>query len=99
MRIEATYLAGTGIMLVSLSFFGPGSVAPAGAQALERPVMSAEQCHPLTSGNYELCCIARNRSSILTPGEIDQCPGILSSHAFPPAISHPMRQRAAGSRL
>ena len=74
MRNVQVCLASTGMALVSLAFFVPASSVPARAQALERPIMNAEQCHPLSPSNYELCCVARNRIEILTPSEIDQCP-------------------------
>ena len=41
--------------------------------------MSAAQCNPLTENNYERCCIALNRSSILTPPQLSLCPPLTTS--------------------
>jgi hypothetical protein len=74
MRVIKSLLTSSGIVLVSAALFGSAATAPAGAQGLERPVLTAQECHPLTGDNYELCCVALNRMDILTAAEIDQCP-------------------------
>ena len=44
------YLASTGIVLVSIASLGTlFSSRPASAQTIERPIMNAEQCHPLSA--------------------------------------------------
>ena len=56
-----------------------GYAVPATAQFSPRPFLTADQCQPLTEATYELCCIAANRSRILTPEQIDLCPPITTS--------------------
>ncbi|WP_292528866.1 hypothetical protein [Mesorhizobium sp.] len=49
---------------------------PASAQSSISPVLTAEQCIPLTEQNYAICCVALNRDELLTRAELDQCPPI-----------------------
>ena len=56
-----------------------GYTVPSTAQISSRPFLTADQCQPLTEENYELCCIAANRSRILTRAQIKQCPPITTS--------------------
>lgn len=42
-------------------------------------MMSAAKCSPLTGSNYQSCCIALNRSQILTPYELNQCPPLTTA--------------------
>jgi len=51
----------------------------AGAQNIERPILTAEQCQPLSAENAEICCIASNRRLLLTAGELDQCPPLTTA--------------------
>ncbi|WP_378945417.1 hypothetical protein [Mesorhizobium sp. ANAO-SY3R2] len=44
------------------------------ASAQNGMYMSRAQCGRLTSSNYQSCCLALNRSSIMTPGQVEQCP-------------------------
>lgn len=44
------------------------------ANAQNGMYMSRAQCGRLTSSNYQSCCVALNRSSIMSPGQIEQCP-------------------------
>src|SRR5690606_17729364 len=67
------------LLLGSAAIFIVGFPLPAAAQTGPRPVLTAAECQPLTEDNYALCCIAANRSRILTPSELDQCPPITTS--------------------
>ncbi|MDK1373171.1 MULTISPECIES: hypothetical protein [unclassified Sinorhizobium] len=73
MKTLHVLLTGTGLALMSVGFFASTTV-PARAQGAERPILTADQCSPLTEGNYQLCCMARNRNMILTAEQIEQCP-------------------------
>ncbi|THK34412.1 hypothetical protein EHS39_30635, partial [Ensifer sp. MPMI2T] len=44
------------------------------ANAVQRQRMTAKQCSPLTEDNFAACCVALNRSKILTPAQIKMCP-------------------------
>src|SRR5262245_34086343 len=67
------------ILLVSCAFAALTWANPATSQSNVRPRLTAAQCQPLTESNYELCCIARNRTSILTREQLDQCPPLTTS--------------------
>ena len=41
--------------------------------------MTAAQCQPLTADNYEMCCIALNRTELLRPGDLAQCPPLTTA--------------------
>lgn len=73
--MKATYalLTSTGLALMSAGFLASATI-PARGQEAERPILTADQCSPLTEANYQLCCIAQNRDQILTAGQIEQCP-------------------------
>jgi hypothetical protein len=68
-----------GAMLGSAAFGLAALALPASAQLSPRPTMTAAQCQPLTEQNYELCCIAANRSRILTREQIAQCPPLTTA--------------------
>jgi hypothetical protein len=44
------------------------------ADAVQRQRMTARQCSPLSEDNFAACCVAINRSKILTPAQIKMCP-------------------------
>ena len=46
------------------------------AQENPRPVLTADQCQPLTKDNLELCCVAQNRARLLSEEEIRSCPPV-----------------------
>jgi hypothetical protein len=78
MRSLRFLFSSTALMLVSSAFLGAENF-PARAQEVQRPLLTAQQCSPLTEANYDLCCVARNRMEILRAKEIDQCPPITTS--------------------
>ena len=63
-------------MLTSVALVCSMPIMPASAQSSVRPVLTAEQCVPLTEQNYAICCVALNRDELLTRSELDQCPPI-----------------------
>ncbi len=63
-------------MLTSMALVCSMPTMPASAQSSIRPVLTAEQCVPLTEQNYAICCVALNRDELLTRAELDQCPPI-----------------------
>jgi hypothetical protein len=65
-------------LLLSSTFLFP-LTGSAEAQDSRRPVVSADQCQLLTEGNFELCCVARNRSQILTPESAASCPPVTTA--------------------
>ncbi|MCG5482023.1 MAG: hypothetical protein KK478_23835 [Ensifer alkalisoli] len=73
MRVLPSLLTSSGVALLSAGFLASAPV-PASGQAMERPILTADQCSPLTESNYELCCIALNRTEILNAGQLAQCP-------------------------
>ncbi|TIL84100.1 MAG: hypothetical protein E5Y73_34935, partial [Mesorhizobium sp.] len=62
------------ILLLSSAAFTVAMITPATAQ--QRPRLAAAQCQPLTEANFALCCIAANRTSILSAAQIDMCPPV-----------------------
>ena len=79
MRKIKSCLAGTAIGLVSAgAFFIAAPAVPAMAKS-PRPVLSAQQCQPLSAGNFAICCVALNRGDILSAAELDQCPPLTTS--------------------
>ena len=78
MRILDSHLTSTGLALISAGFLAVAA-APAGAQQVERPILTVDQCTPLTESNYELCCIALNRTEILSAGQLAQCPPLTTT--------------------
>ncbi|MFC6489680.1 hypothetical protein ACFP9U_17120, partial [Nitratireductor sp. GCM10026969] len=69
---RTTMLASFGLMLSM-------PIMPVSAQNSVRPILSQEQCLPLSEQNYAICCVARNRAVLLSPAELDQCPPITTS--------------------
>ncbi len=43
------------------------------AQFSQNRTLNSQDCTPLTPLNYEVCCIAFNRASMLSPAELDLC--------------------------
>ena len=66
-------------LLLSSAICLAALVTPAASQQSPRPRLSAAQCQPLTEANYEVCCIALNRRSILSAQQIDECPPLTTS--------------------
>ncbi|WP_172751291.1 hypothetical protein [Ensifer sp. LCM 4579] len=73
MRVIQSLLTSSGLALLSAGFLASAPI-PASGQAVERPILTADQCNPLTEANYELCCIALNRTELLSAGQLAQCP-------------------------
>ncbi|MQX09686.1 hypothetical protein GHK48_15745, partial [Sinorhizobium fredii] len=61
------------------------------ADAVERRRMTAAQCRPLTEDNFAACCVAINRSKILTPAQIKMCPPLTTATV---SASAPGRDRS-----
>lgn len=72
--ITVACIAGAGSAAALLA----ATTLPVSAQS-PRPFLTAAQCQPLTEENYEMCCIAINRSSILSDDELGMCPPITTS--------------------
>ncbi|PLU70894.1 hypothetical protein BMJ20_11780, partial [Sinorhizobium medicae] len=49
------------------------------ADAVQRQRMTARQCSPLSEANFAACCVAINRSKILTPAQIKMCPPLTTA--------------------
>lgn len=49
------------------------------ADAVQRQRMTARQCSPLSEDNFAACCVAINRSKILTPAQIKMCPPLTTA--------------------
>ena len=79
MRKEYSKFTNTTIWIFSAAFVASLPAIPARAQAIERPILTALQCQPLSSDNSDLCCIALNRQEFLTAAEIDQCPPLTTA--------------------
>ncbi|RWP92001.1 MAG: hypothetical protein EOR89_33205, partial [Mesorhizobium sp.] len=67
------------ILLLSSAAFTVAMITPATAQQSQRPRLAAAQCQPLTEANFALCCIAANRTSILSAAQIDMCPPVTTA--------------------
>lgn len=49
------------------------------ADAVQRQRMTARQCSPLSEDNFAACCVAINRTKILTPAQIKMCPPLTTA--------------------
>ena len=79
MRKEYLKFTTTTMWIVSAGFVASMHAIPAQAQAIERPILTTQQCQPLSADNSDLCCIALNRQEFLTAAEIDQCPPLTTA--------------------
>jgi hypothetical protein len=66
------------------------------AQDFARPTLMAEQCQPLSSANYELCCIALNRDQLLPADQAGQCPPLTDT--FVQRVMEEARARQEAAR-
>ena len=73
-RIQRTVLFLSAALIVSWP--APPTSA---AQSIKRLRLTAGQCQPLTNSNYEACCLAINRASILSRAQLDQCPPLTTA--------------------
>ena len=67
------------ILLISSALAATLPTGFASAQNSLRPRMAAAACQPLTRDNFEMCCIALNRRSILSSEQLAQCPPLTTS--------------------
>ena len=86
-------LTSTAMALILGAFFVSVPSIQASAQSQVRPILNAQQCSPLSDENYEICCIALNRSDILSATDIAQCPPLTTS-----LISNVLAESNGGER-